>query len=135
MLNETWDDNQVRRMLKGDEDLPFQGGGSANFIGETIKNVPAQLKTMLRHLLRRNPVLRMTIDDVSLLPRGTFLSRKIFCHFMGNLCLSCSSQHVLCDAHIRGREGRSTNARAQAACGEAGICSCMLLAGILCCCT
>ena len=52
-------------MLKGEADLPCEGKGSTDFVaGSCLRGVPQRAHNMLRHLLRRKPVLRMTIKDV-----------------------------------------------------------------------
>ena len=52
-------------MLKGEADLPFEGKGSTDFVaGSCLRGVPQRAHNMLRHLLRRKPILRMTVEDV-----------------------------------------------------------------------
>lgn len=52
-------------MLRGQTDLPFEGRGATEFLAvASLEGVPTWAQKLLRHLLRRNPLLRMTIQDV-----------------------------------------------------------------------
>lgn len=65
ILGSQYPDAMVCSMLKGEENLPFEGKGSSDFVaGSSLKGVPARAHNVLRHLIRRNPVLRMAAQDV-----------------------------------------------------------------------
>lgn len=65
VLDARWDEAKVRRMLRGEEDLPFEHVGSSSFASEAgERGVPQRLHSLIKHLLRRNPMLRMASEDV-----------------------------------------------------------------------
>ena len=84
LLGKEYSDSTVREMLTGQKDLPFEGQGASDFLAVTgLEGVPQWAQNLLRHLLRRNPLLRMTSQDVSLLLRTQKYAQ--FRKFDGNL--------------------------------------------------